>query len=73
MQAMQPSGKSIYLAFGGGDLVPFRLDADFTVDKRRPALYKVTYTFADQKYDLAKTFWVVTIPTSSVLPWMAAW
>ena len=63
MQATQPSGKSIYLAFGGGDLVPFRLDADFTVDKRPPAhLYKLTYTFADQKYDSAKTFSVANHP-----------
>ena len=63
MQATQPAGKSIYLAFGGGDLVPFRLDAEFTVDKRSPAhLYKLTYTFADQKYDSAKTISVANKP-----------
>ena len=63
MQATQPAGKSIYLAFGGGDLVPFRLDAKFTVDKRPPAhLYKLTYTFADQKYDSARAFSVANQP-----------
>ncbi|MBS1854108.1 MAG: hypothetical protein JST11_01990 [Acidobacteria bacterium] len=63
MQATQPAGKSIYLAFGGGDIVPFRLDADFTVDKRSPShLYKLTYTFADQKYDSAKTISVANTP-----------
>jgi hypothetical protein len=34
MQATNPSGTSIYFAFGGGDIVPFRLDAPFVVDKR---------------------------------------
>jgi hypothetical protein len=56
MQATQPAGKSIYLAFGGGDLVPFRLDNGVTVDKRQPAhMYKLTYTFSDKQYDSAKT------------------
>ena len=34
MQATQPAGTSIYLAFGGGDLVPFRLDA--ALHRRQP-------------------------------------
>ena len=63
MQATRPAGKSIYLAFGGGDLVPFRLDAAFTVDKRLPAhMYKLTYTFADQQYDSAQTISVSNTP-----------
>ena len=63
MQATNPTGKSVYLAFGGGDLVPFRLDADFTVDKRQPAhMYKLTYTFADRQYDAAKTISVANQP-----------
>jgi hypothetical protein len=56
MQSTHPEGSSVYLAFGGGDLVPFRLDADFKIDKRSPAhLYKLTYTFADRNYDSAKS------------------
>jgi hypothetical protein len=63
MQATQPGGKSVYLAFGAGDIVPFRLDADFTVDKRSPAhMYKLTYTFADQQYDSAKVISVANQP-----------
>jgi hypothetical protein len=63
MQATQPAGKSVYLAFGGGDLVPFRLDAAFDVDNRLPAhMYKLTYTFADQQYDSAQTISVSNTP-----------
>ena len=63
MQATLPTGKSIYLAFGGGDLVPFRLDAPFTIDKRLPShMYKLTYTFADQQYDAAQTFSISNQP-----------
>ena len=63
MQATQPAGKSIYLAFGGGDLVPFRLDNGVTVDKRQPAhMYKLTYTFSDKQYDSAKTISVGNKP-----------
>ena len=63
MQATHPAGTSIYLAFGAGDLVPFRLDANFTVDKRLPAhMNKLTYTFADRKYDSAKTISVANVP-----------
>ena len=63
MQATQPADKSIFLAFGGGDLVPFRLDAGFTVDKRQPAhMYKLTYTFADQRYASAKTISIANKP-----------
>ena len=55
MQATHPTGTSIYLAFGAGDLVPFRLDTPFNVDKRLPAhMNKLTYTFADQQYDSAQ-------------------
>lgn len=63
MQATQPAGKSIYLAFGGGDLVPFRLDNGVTVDKRQPAhMYKLTHTFSDKQYDSAKTISVGNKP-----------
>ncbi len=71
MQATHTEGTSIYLAFGGGDLVPFSLDAEFDVDKRQPAhMYKLTHTFADQEYDAAQTIsvgnkpYVVAVTTS---------
>lgn len=55
MQATNPAGSAVYLAFGGGDLIPFRLDASFDVDKRLPAhMYKLTHTFADRTYESAK-------------------
>ena len=63
MQATQPEGTSVYLAFGGGDLVPFRLDAPFTVDKRQPAyLYKLTKTFSDRDYDSVQTLSIGNVP-----------
>ena len=63
MQATHPAGKAIYMAFGGGDLVPFRLDTAVNVDKRLPDhMYKLTYTFADHHYDSAKTISVANIP-----------
>lgn len=63
MQATNPSGTSIYVAYGGGDLVPFRLDAPFTVDKRQPAhMYALTHSFADQQYDAVKTVSVANKP-----------
>src|SRR5262249_13157911 len=36
MVATRPLGTHRYLAFGGGDLVPMRLDDDFAVDRRLP-------------------------------------
>ena len=63
MQATQPAGTSIYLAFGGGDLIPFRLDAPFTVDKRQPAyLYALTHTFSEAEYAAAQTISVGNVP-----------
>ena len=63
MQATHPAGKSRYLAFGAGDLVPMRLDAGVSVDKRLPDhMFKLTYTFADQNYDSAKTITVANRP-----------
>ena len=63
MQATQPANTSVYLAFGAGDLVPFRLDAAFEADKRLPShMNKLTYTFADRKYDSAKTISVANQP-----------
>ena len=63
MQATNPSGTSVYMAFGGGDLVPFRLDAPFTVDKRQPDhMYQFTSNFADQQYIGTRTFSVANTP-----------
>ena len=63
MQATHPDGTARYLAFGAGDIVPFRLDAPFETDKRLPAhMNRLTYTFADQTYDAAKTISVANQP-----------
>ena len=63
MQATHPAGMSIYLAFGAGDIVPFRLDIPFTPNKQLPAhMHKLTYSFADQKYDEAKAISVGNTP-----------
>jgi hypothetical protein len=75
MQATNPSGTSVYMAFGGGDLVPFRLDAAFTVDKRQPDhMYKFTASFADQKYigtrtvSVSNTPYIVGVTTQNGFP-----
>ncbi len=63
MQSTHATRSAAYMAFGGGDLVPFQLDADFDVDKRQPAhMFKLTYTFADRQYESAKTFSVANTP-----------
>jgi hypothetical protein len=63
MQATQPQGKSIYLAFGGGDIVPVRLDAGVTIDKRQPAhMVEFSYTISDKQYDSAQTFTFGNVP-----------
>ncbi len=75
MQATNPSGTAVYMAFGGGDLVPFRLDATFTVDKRQPDhMYKFTANFADQQYigtrtvSVANTPYIVGVTTQNGFP-----
>jgi hypothetical protein len=75
MQATNPSGTAVYMAFGGGDLVPFRLDAPFTVDKRQPDhMYKFTASFADQQYtgtqtvSVANTPYIVGVTTQNGFP-----
>ncbi len=63
MQATHPAGSSVYLAFGAGDLVPLRLDGEFTIDKRQPAhLFKLTTSFADRQYDATTTISVANKP-----------
>jgi hypothetical protein len=63
MAATHPRGKSVYLAFGGGDLVPMRLDAGVTVDERRPGhMVEFSYPVADKKYEAARTFSCANVP-----------
>ena len=63
MQATQPAGLSVFLAFGGGDIVPFRLDAEFRIDQRSPAhLYQFTTTFTDRQYESVKTISINNTP-----------
>ena len=63
MLATHPQGKSVYLAFGDGDLVPFRLDAGVTIDKRQPAhMVEFSYPISDQQYEAAQTVLVGNTP-----------
>lgn len=63
MVSTHPSGTNVYLAFGGGDLIPMRLDAAFTVDSRIPAhLYNLTSTFSTRQFMTAQTISVANIP-----------
>lgn len=63
MQATQPEGKSVYLAFGAGDLVPMRLDAGVSIDKRQPAhMVEFSYAITDKEYDSAQTFSTGNVP-----------
>ena len=63
MQATRPQGTSIYLAFGGGDIVPLRLDAGVTIDKRQPAhMVEFSYPVSDKHYDSAQTFTFGNVP-----------
>jgi hypothetical protein len=63
MQATQPAGKSIYLAFGENDLVPMRLDAGVTVVKTQPAhMVEFSYGVTNQPYDSAQTFTSGNVP-----------
>ena len=56
MQATVPTGTSVYLAFGAGDIVPLRLDKEVVIDKRLPAhMNQLTSLFTNVAYDAAKT------------------
>jgi len=58
-----PQNTHLYLAFGGGDLVPMRLDNAFDVDKRLPShMYNLTTTFTSRQYDTAQTISVGNVP-----------
>lgn len=63
MQSTNPTGKSIYMAYGGGDLVPMRLDAAFKVDRVLPQHASLfTHTQTDQQYDSAHACSVSNTP-----------
>jgi hypothetical protein len=63
MQAMVPEGTSIYLAFGGGDIIPMRLDTPATIDKRLPThMNQLSYAFTGAAYAAVEAFSVANIP-----------
>jgi hypothetical protein len=63
MHATQLEGKAIYMAFGGGDLVPMRLDAGVTVDSRQPAhMVEFSHAVTDQLYDSVQAFSTGNVP-----------
>ena len=63
MNATHAAGSAFYAAYGGGDLVPMRLDGPVLVDKRSPAhLFSFTYTFTDREYADAKVISINNTP-----------
>jgi hypothetical protein len=63
MVATQPENTNLYLAFGGGDLVPMRLDYGVDIKNQIPAhMYNLTSTFSDLEYIAAKTIDVANVP-----------
>ena len=63
MVATRPQKTNVYLAFGGGDLVPMRLDLAFSVDTRIPAhMYNLTNIFTSRQYEAAQTISVANVP-----------
>ncbi|MFM0330068.1 RHS repeat domain-containing protein [Paraburkholderia strydomiana] len=63
MVATRPAGTHRYLAFGGGDLIPMRLEDDFDVDTRLPAhMYNLANSFAVREYLAVQTINVANVP-----------
>ena len=63
MVATRPPDTHCYLAFGGGDLVPMRLDDEFTVDTRLPAhMYNLANSFSVRQYLAVQTISVANVP-----------
>ncbi|WP_434667423.1 hypothetical protein P5W99_38965 [Paraburkholderia sp. A3BS-1L] len=63
MVSTRPAGTNVYLAFGGGDLIPMRLDMAFAIDSRIPAhLYNLTSTFSTRQFLTAQTISVANTP-----------
>src|ERR1039457_1990452 len=63
MVATRPLNTHRYLAFGGGDLVPMRLDDEFTVDTRLPShMHNLANSFAVCQYLAVQTINVANVP-----------
>ncbi len=63
MVATRPENTHLWLAFGGGDLAPMRLDTDFNVDTSLPAhMYNLTSGFSVRQYVAAQTISVANVP-----------
>jgi hypothetical protein len=63
MLATRPPNTHRYLAFGGGDLVPVRLDDNFNVDTRLPAhMYNLANDFSVRQYLAVETISVANVP-----------
>jgi hypothetical protein len=63
MQATVPEGTSVYLAFGGGDIVPMRLDTTPGIDKRLPThMNQLSYAFTSAAYAAVEAFSVANTP-----------
>ena len=63
MVPTKPPNSNVYLAFGGGDLVPMQLDLNFTPDNSMPSyMYLLTSTFTSIQYSAAQTISVGNVP-----------
>jgi len=65
MQATHNTGSAAYLAFGAGDIVPFRLTSPspISIDHRLPAFNReLTFPFADKQYVAAQVISVGNVP-----------
>ena len=63
MQATIPDNTSIYLAFGGGDIIPMRLDTPPVIDKRLPThMNQLSFPFTNAVYASVETFSVANTP-----------
>ena len=63
MIATQPEGTHAYLAFGGGDLVPMRLDNGVAVEKRIPAhMFNLTTAFSTRQFLASQTISIANTP-----------
>ncbi|GLQ91517.1 beta strand repeat-containing protein [Dyella acidisoli] len=63
MVSTRPTNTHLFLAFGGGDLVPMRLDDAFNVDTSLPAhMYNLTGSFSVRQYEAVQTISVANVP-----------
>ena len=63
MTATPQDNTHLYLAFGGGDLAPMRLDDIFSPDKDLPGyMYNLSYSSSVRQYAQAQTISVANVP-----------